>query len=178
MYVAQITVKNLDEATKIIRKLDKSISTKRDDMALRALNRAANVWNQNFLSEGQEVGGWRQLAERTIEDRERLGFGGAHPIMIRYNHLRELTAENLSRYRSPNGSWSKSDPQHGVIRVSLSTRQGRMEVVATGNKAMNQVRAKNRPPRPYWFVNTKVKRDVRSGVVDFLTDEVRRTGAI
>lgn len=170
-----IHAKNLVEANRILVKLDKMFTNKRDDMSVRALNRASRVWARNYVTEGSEVGGWRQLADRTVEERERAGFGGAHPIMIRYNHLRQLTTENLERVRSPDASWARSDPNGGEIRVSISTRQGRMTVVAAGNKAMLQERGKSRPPRPYWFVNSKVKKDVRDGVVDFLRDEVRRS---
>jgi len=178
VYVISIEAKNLDQASKVLGKLDKVLDSRRNDMAVEALNSAAKVWSRNFIGEGSEVGGWRELAERTVEQRERLGFGGEHPIMIRYGQLRELTTENLMRTRSPSGSWTRSDPQGGSIHVSLSTRNGHMEVVATGNKAMNQERSTKRPPRPYWFVNPGLRRDVRNSVSDFLTGELRRIAVI
>ncbi len=178
MYTAVIHVKNLEASARILNKLDRSLTRGRDDVAVKALNAAAKLWDKNFMSEGSLSGGWRQLADRTVEERERLGFGGSHPIMIRYNQLHVLTTENLKGLRNADARWAKSDPQGGEIRVSVATRNGRMEVVAGGNKAMNQERSKNRPARPYWFVDSKVKRDVRQAGVDWTMGELRRVGAI
>ena len=178
MYVIRIEAKNLAQSERLLLSLDRMLTSKRDEMATRSLTSAAKVWQRNFQTEGGEVGGWRQLADRTIEERERLGFGGAHPIMIRYSQLRTLTTDNLTRMRTHHGAWSQSDPQGGTIRVSVSSRNGRMEVVAAGSKAMNQERGRKRPARPYWFVNSHIKRNVRDGVVHFLRDELRRIRVI
>jgi len=43
---------------------------------------------RNFMTEGGLVGGWAPLSESTIKQRERLGFGGAHPILQRTGALR------------------------------------------------------------------------------------------
>lgn len=38
-------------------------------------------------------GGWAQLAESTVRERERLGYGGAHPILFREGNLATALAE-------------------------------------------------------------------------------------
>jgi phage gpG-like protein len=44
---------------------------------------------RNFTTEGGLVGGWTPLAESTIRDRIRQGYGGAHPILQRTGALRK-----------------------------------------------------------------------------------------
>ncbi len=170
MITIEAQLSGMNQAYAALNRIYRVLDTKKDDMAVEALHKAARVWEHNFATEGGDVGGWAKLAERTQEERERLGFVGGWPILQRYGHLMRLTTTNLLRARQT-GSWSNSEG--GNISVSVYTHDGHMQLTAQGNKAMNQERAPNRPPRPYWFVNGQVSRDVRQGVVDWLTDELR-----
>lgn len=50
----------------------------------------SDVLQEQFASEGAESGDrWPELAKSTQEERERLGYGAAHPILVRTGELRE-----------------------------------------------------------------------------------------
>ena len=47
-----------------------------------------NDTKTNFGREGALYGGWRPLAERTVNERIKLGYGGRHPILERGGDLK------------------------------------------------------------------------------------------
>jgi hypothetical protein len=71
----------------------------RKELTTAGFNAAGAVFEQNFQTEGRSsgLGGWRGLAESTQDDRERLGFGRAHPILVRYGDLRYATSTLLRK---------------------------------------------------------------------------------
>jgi hypothetical protein len=168
MYQVRMTVSGLPQALKAIATIEDSVGNKKDDYSYAALRGAATVFDKNFATEGGEVGGWADLAEQTVRERERKGFGGAHPILIRYGHLREVTATSLM---DADGSrtFTKMDNDGNSINVSLKSRNGVLNVSAGGEKAVNQFAGDNRPARPYWFVNGHVQAEARKHVVEQLT---------
>lgn len=53
------------------------------------------VVRKTFESEGQSsaAGPWPALAKRTVRERERLGYGGSHPILRRTNEMMRSVVE-------------------------------------------------------------------------------------
>ena len=114
------------------------------------------------------VGGWEPLAESTIIDRERLGFPGRAPILVRYQHLRDFTATYLQDVGA-SATFAVTDPQGGDLRVTVQSSRGAVNVVASGAKALHQVSSGHSDPenaRPYWFVNSDILRAARQGGAD------------
>ncbi len=58
----------------------------------------ANTIERRFTREGP---GWPQLARRTIADRKRQGFPGAHPILVRRGDLRKSFLEEAHTIFTP-----------------------------------------------------------------------------
>lgn len=57
---------------------------------------ARNIFGQNFTSEGRRLGKkWQPLATRTREDRRRLGYGEAGPILVRKGSLKSKVLNSL-----------------------------------------------------------------------------------
>lgn len=170
----QITIKvtGLPQARMMVRRVV-DLANDRDKASFKALNSVAGVFDRNFASEGGDVGGWADLAERTVAEREAKGFGGEHPILIRYGDLRNMTATALMGARR-SGTFAASDADGKTINVLVEVNDGRMNVVATGEKAANQVPGAGRPARPFWYVNRNVENSARDGVIDYLTGELRR----
>lgn len=82
----------LDGANIISRKLD-AIAERTRDVRPAYPEMVAifqNIVAATFESEGASgaSGLWAPLAPRTVRDRERQGYGGSHPILIRSNTLR------------------------------------------------------------------------------------------
>lgn len=86
-----------------------------------------------FTKEGP---GWKQLAKRTVRDREALGFGGKHPILKRSGDLyAELT--------------EKSHPKH--VEILTLGKNARIEIGGSSQKFIqNQLgrTEQNLPSRP------------------------------
>jgi len=173
MYTLTISVRGLPAARQFIQKVVDKVEEK-DASAFAALNAIGGEFEKNFKSEGGEVGGWAQLAERTVSDRESKGVTGEHPILVRYGDLRRVTVESLISARR-SGTFTATDPDGKTINVSLKSRDGSMNVVASGHKAINQTgfAATNLPERPFWYVNRDVGNAARSGVIDHLVKEFR-----
>jgi len=172
MSLLRLNVKDMDSVIKSVGKIERFLKYERDDMAVESLHGVAKVWDRNFISEGSRVGGWRELAERTVEERERAGFPGRHPILVRYGDLRLLTTRHLLNV---NPNETRRMDRGGEIEVRVSTKNGTLDVSAHGNKAMNQFRGKNRAPRPYWFVDESVIRSAHGALVPWIS---RRLGVI
>lgn len=84
----------------------------------------------------QEGPGWRRLSPRTVMDRISMGYGGAHPILVRKGDLlAELT--------------KKSHPNH--IEIIKTGKNARIEIGGSSAKFIeNQmgVQAQRLPARP------------------------------
>lgn len=147
----------------------------REDVALAGFNAAGTIFEQNFDAEGRGfgLGGWDDLADKTVEERERKGFGGEHPILIRYGDLRLITATSL-RTAGGSGTFGVTDPDGRTIRVELNIGQNGGYAQASGMKAWNQVPTRNAPARPFWFTTKTVTRAIRRRAVATLADNIER----
>jgi len=58
----------------------------------RAVEIVADCIETNFRSESSAGEAWQPLAPRTVEDRERKGYGGAHEDRVRDNVLRNTAS--------------------------------------------------------------------------------------
>ncbi len=72
-----ITVTGMNEELARIAKMKQIISEPDLDAGVK---RVATIWDRNFISEGQDVGGWRQLSPMTQRTRRQRGYPGKHPI--------------------------------------------------------------------------------------------------
>lgn len=145
------------------------------DLATAGFNAAGTIFEQNFDAEGRGfgLGGWDDLAESTVRDREAKGFGGEHPILIRYGDLRLITATAL-RTAGGSGTFSATDPDGRTIRVDLNIGANGGYAQATGMKAWNQVETSRAPARPFWFTTKTVQNAVRKRAVATLADNIER----
>lgn len=153
--------------------MDRAIAITEDTgpLAFAALNAAGGLFEANFMTEGGSVGGWADLADRTVQDRESKGFGGAHPILVRYGDLRQVTATSLKAVQH-SGTVTRADADGKTIGVTIKERRGVLNVSAFGDKAVNQEPGDNRPARPYWWVDSHVQKAARKAVVERLADEL------
>jgi hypothetical protein len=175
MYELRITMPGMVQVLRQIDSLKGVVENRKDEVAIGALNGAADVFERNFQGEGNMVGGWAALAERTVRERESRGFGGEHPIMIRYGDLKRIAVDSLMTVKRPT-TFAATDSDGKTIQVSLSGNNGKLIVSASGEKAVNQIghQSSNLPARPYWFVSGDVQRMARDGAVKRLADEIRK----
>lgn len=145
------------------------------DITVAAFNAAGTIFEQNFDAEGRGfgLGGWDDLADSTVAERERKGFGGEHPILVRYGDLRVITATSL-RTAGGSGTFSSTDSDGKTIRVELNIGNDGGYAQASGMKAWNQVPHGTAPARPFWFTTTTVKRAIRKRAVATLADNIER----
>lgn len=117
--------------------------------------RAAHA--RNFASESSGYGGWPGLAPRTIRQRERLGFGGAHPILVRTGALRShvLAAPAVVR-KFPGGAELRIAPSPTVSGVP------KYRALARGYAPNNL------PARPMVSLDAKGRTAVTSAISRFL----------
>ena len=160
----------LAQAMKAIERA-KNIAEDTEPLAFAALNSAGKMFEANFMSEGGMVGGWAALEERTIAERTAQGFGGEHPILVRYGDLRQVTARSL-RAVQHSGTVTMTDPNGKSIGVQIKGRKGTLNVTAFGDKAVNQEPGDNRAARPYWWVDNRIQQEARKAVVERLADEL------
>lgn len=162
-----------------LRQLDAIMDYMRDeapkDLAVAGFNAAGTIFEKNFDAEGRGfgLGGWDDLAESTVKERERKGFGGEHPILMRYQDLRVITATSL-RVADGSGTFSATDPDGKTIRVELNIGNDGGYAQATGGKAWNQVPTRTAPARPFWFTTKSVTNAVRKRAIDVLADNLER----
>lgn len=149
----------------------------REKALIGATQAVATEWEANFRSGGARVGGWADLAEATIQNRERQGFP-AGPILIRYGALKRVTTDEFINARGE-GSWSGSDPYSKHTTTGrLTIKKGLAHLEAHGWKVANQYGHPNSrgsapvPPRPFWFVDRQVTAAAGGAVRDWLLDEV------
>jgi len=79
---------------------------------------------QNFVSEGGLVGGWKPLSASTVAGRLREGYGGQHPILQKTGRLRKSFYSNVSKSKALITSNSPYFPYHQSIspRTKLPRR--------------------------------------------------------
>ena len=139
----------------------------------RAVNRVADVWKDNFDDEGRRVGRWAPLAESTVQRRASQGFGPEHPILQRSGALRNVVIDTFQS-ASGNHTETRGDAYSGQLTTSTIEvdSSGVARIEAHGWKVSNQYEAGGHEPRPFWFVDKTVLYAARSGVVDWLANDV------
>lgn len=147
---------------------------------VRATNRVAAEWGKNFDAEGQQVGGWPELAEMTQNIREYQGFNADHPILIRYGALRAVAIEFFEQARRE-GQTSKGDNYSDeVVKGTLSIARNTASLkVGDSWKVANQwgfrtATGSTTPARPFWYVDRRAIAAAREGVKEWLEDDVLR----
>lgn len=168
----RMQVRGLEAARRLVKQAT-DIATDNGPLSFAALNGAAELFEKNFDTEGGSVGGWADLADRTIAERESKGFGGAHPILVRYGDLREVTATSL-RALQHSGTVQRADSDGKTIGVTVTGKRGVLNVTAFGDKAVNQEPGDDRPARPYWWVDSHVENAARKAVVEHIEKKLRR----
>ena len=174
-YKITTTVTGMQAALAHIRKVEDYINGAGKDVATAGFNAAGTIFEKNFDAEGRGfgLGGWDDLAESTIAERERKGFSGEHPILVRYGELRAITATSL-RTAGGSGTFGSTDPDGKTIRVELNIGDNGGYATASGMKAWNQVPTRNAPARPFWFTTKTVTRAIRTRAVDTLALGIER----
>lgn len=176
-YSISISVVGMTGAIAHINKVNKYLNNDAgEDVTRAAFNAAGGIFERNFDAEGRGfgVGGWASLADKTVEDRERLGFGGEHPILFRYGELRQAAGSSL-RTAGGSLSFTSTDPQGKTVRLELNIGKDGGYASLSGDKAWNQVRTDTRSPhpaRPYWFTTATVLRAIRKQAVDTLAHNI------
>lgn len=144
----------------------------------RAVKRVAEMWAHNFKGEGSMVGGWAQLAQSTIEERERQGFGGTHPILIRYGSLYAMSTLWFMDARPGIAtSWSMNRGRPVATTASLDITDGTATLGLAGPKTVHQKGNWTPPKRQYWFTDRNIVLAARLGVLEWINDEVLPRGA-
>jgi len=173
----RVTIKGGDARLQqqYLQRIEKRLRDPREGL-IRAANATAGVWEENFRRRGSHVGGWAQLAEATIRNRERQGMPRG-PVLIKYGALKAVVTEGFMEAKGPK-SWSKTDPYSPhTTRARLAVSKGVATLSAQGWKIANQYGHPNRsgkaiPPRPFWFVNRKVMAMSKRAVEQWIADEV------
>lgn len=177
MYSLRYTAVGWPQAIHALVKIGKMLDTQRDDVALAALQNAAQVFEKNFQTEGRTSGRpWPQLSKSTQTERVRLGFSPDHPILVRYGGLQFATSTFL-KSASKTANFYSADPQGKAVGLTITTSGNDMvTALAYGEKAANQVGGgpSNVPERPFWFVTNQVIRSAHDGAVDWLAHEIAR----
>lgn len=139
----------------------------------RAVKHVAEMWAHNYRSEGSQVGGWVALAQATVEDRQKEGFGGSHPILIRHGSLYAMST--LFFMQGQEGSASASMQSSGrtiTTHASLSISNGVATLGMSGPLTVHQKGNWTPPKRQYWFTDRNVVLSARLGVIEWIRDEV------
>lgn len=140
-----------------------------------AVKKVAEMWAHNYRSEGGMVGGWTQLAQSTVEDRQRQGFGGAHPILIRQGSLYAMsTLFFMQGQQGSSSAWSSYGGRSIRTSASLDITQGTATLGMSGPKTVHQKGNWTPPKRQYWFTDRNVILAARLGTLEWIRDEVIR----
>lgn len=111
---------------------------------------------ENFTRQGSGAGAWASLRPRTISERRRLGYAGAHPILVRSGRYRasfteEGASDHFSEFRRVGSYWMISEG-------SDDERGPELEI---------GVPSRNLPPRPVTLLDDT--QEARIGdVVDYI----------
>jgi hypothetical protein len=139
---------------------------------VKIVRRIGDVWKKNFDEEGQMVGGWPALAEMTQAIRESQGFSPTHPILERSGALRKAVVDFVTNARD-SGTGTYADTYGGPSTTStLTVTDGQAVIVAKGWKVSNQYNTAEHPARQFWFVDKSVLGAARTGLVEWITDDV------
>lgn len=139
----------------------------------RAVKRVAEMWAHNYRGEGNQVGGWVALAQATVEAREKEGFGGSHPILIRNGSLYAMST--LFFMQGQEGAASATTQSSGrsiTTHASLSISNGVATLGMSGPLTVHQKGNWTPPKRQYWFTDRNVVLSARLGVIEWIRDEV------
>jgi hypothetical protein len=139
----------------------------------RAVKRVAEMWAHNYRSEGSQVGGWVQLAKSTVEDRQKQGFPGEHPILIRQGSLYAMSTLFFMQGQQGNAAaYSTYGGRSIRTSASLEITGGTAILGMSGPKTVHQKGNWTPPRRQYWFTNRPVVLAARLGVIEWIRDEV------
>jgi hypothetical protein len=151
-----------------------------------ATHAVAGVFQQNYDSEGGEVGGWADLSEYAQSVRWWQGFQPDHPILVRYGSLRNIAVDffqsaSIGSTRSAGGdteAWSDQEVT-GTLEYRKSGDDATATLVLSGSyKILNQTGHPNafgysdNPARPFWFVNSASLTAAQSALKKWIEDEV------
>lgn len=169
------TFDGLTKAVVHLKKVLDYVDNSGEDIALAGFNAAGTIFEKNFDAggKGSGLGGWAALKEKTVAERERKGFGGERPILIRYHDLRTISASAL-RVAGGSGTFSATDPDGKTIRMTLNVGKDGGYAQITGDKAWNQVKTRNAEARPFWFTTATVIKAVRKRAIATLADNIER----
>src|SRR3990172_4992464 len=97
----------------------------REDVVKKITTAVANIWRENFDSEGRMVGGWADLRERTQEERAQMGLNPSNPILYRYGNLRAVAIEFFQGIAGGSGfGWTSArDTDDGDMQSAIYTPQ-------------------------------------------------------
>lgn len=170
-----VTMPGIEKALLHVKKVLKYVEQSGPEVALAGFNAAGAIFEKNFDAGGKGfgIGGWEPLAESTVRERERKGFSGDRPILIRYHDLRTISATAL-RVAGGSGTFSATDPDGKTVRMTLNVGRDGGHAQITGDKAWNQVETRTAPARPFWFTTATVTRAVRKRAVETLADNIAR----
>lgn len=139
----------------------------------KSVQRVAEMWAHNYRSEGSQVGGWVALAQSTVEDREREGFGGAHPILIRQGSLYAMSTLFFMEGRQGTATSTSMNDGRGIrTTATLDISGGTATLGLSGPKTVHQKGNWTPPKRQYWFTDRNVILSARLGVLEWIKDEV------
>lgn len=143
----------------------------------RAVKQVATLWSQNYRTEGSMVGGWPALAQSTIDDRMRQGFG-AGPILIRQGSLYAMsTLFFMQAQRGSAQAWSTYGGRSVATQASLDITGGTATLSMAGPKTVHQTGKWTPPRRQYWFSDRNAVLSARIGVIDWIAEEVVGNGS-
>jgi hypothetical protein len=139
----------------------------------RSVKHVAKMWAANYKTEGSQVGGWVQLAESTVREREKQGFSGAHPILIRQGSLYAMSTLFFMQGQAGSASgWSTYGNRSIRTTASLEITGGKATLGLSGPKTVHQKGNWTPPKRQYWFTDRNVVLAARLGVLEWIRDEV------
>ena len=87
-------------------------------------------FQRNFSGEGSRRGKWRALAPSTVIDRQRKGFAGQHPILVRTGDLRasfvQRSKDHVEEFQYTAQGWRLVSGSESEIAFfqELGTRRG------------------------------------------------------
>ena len=108
---------------------------------------------------GEAAGPWKPLADSTVRERERLGYGGAHPILQRKGELRESLT-----IRGGVGNVFEVSPDRLRVGTSLFFA------------FFHQDGTQKMPARPLVGVSRQRRSAIKQRLVEFVNATVARAG--
>lgn len=113
-----------------------------------------------------------------MDDRARLGFNPAHPILYRYGNLRAVAVDFPATMSENSFKWAvMSDPDDGDTQATTFVTlagQGFGTLSFSSVKAVHMYgnQRTGMPARPFWFVDDAVIVAGRDAVIKWIGDEV------